>query len=283
MTENKRTKISLLIADVDGTLLTREKMLTDRTRDAVRKLNQAGIIFTIISGRPPLGMKMIVEDLDITAPFCAFNGGMFLRPDFSIIEQNILNNAISQQVVEIIIAHSLDVWLYRGNDWFVQQPNSPYIDRQIWTVKFLPTIVYSFHELLNNIVKIVGVSNNLEAVTQCQLDVKQECGEQVYCQTGTSSGGGKHISPYYLDVTHPRASKATVIDRLCELLSIPACEIASIGDMANDIPMFERSGLSIAMGNASPQVQSQAQYVTTSCEDEGFAIAVERHILGYLA
>jgi hypothetical protein len=128
----------------------------------------------------------------------------------------------------------------------------------------------------------------LEAVTQCKVDVERECGAQVYCQTGISSGGGKQIfgvssQPCYLDVTHPLANKATVIDRLCELLAIPACEIASIGDMANDVPMFKRSGLSIAMGNASPQVQRQAQYVTTSYEDEGFAIAVERQILGYAA
>lgn len=283
-TQDKSSKISLLIADLDGTLINREKVLTDRTRDAVRKLNQAGIMFTIITGRPPLGIKMIADQLDITAPLCAFNGGMFLRPNFSIIEQNILENAISKQVVEIIIAHSLDIWLYRGNDWFVQQQHSPYIDRQVWTVKFLPTVVSSFHGLLNNVVKIVGVSDNLEAVTQCKFNIERECGKQVYCQTGTSSGGGKQISdifsqPCYLDVTHPRANKAAVIDRLCELVSIPANEIASIGDMANDIPMFARSGLSIAMGNASPQVQRQAHYVTTSYQDEGFANAVECHIL----
>jgi hypothetical protein len=81
-------------------------------------------------------------------------------------------------------------------------------------------------------------------------------------------------------VTHPHANKGFVVDRLSQLLGIPRQEIATIGDMPNDVPMFERSGLSIAMGNASAEVQQQAQYVTTSYEEEGFANAVEWFILG---
>ena len=85
--------------------------------------------------------------------------------------------------------------------------------------------------------------------------------------------------PYYLDVTHPDANKGTVVRRLAGFLSIPPAEIATIGDMPNDVLLFAKSGLSIAMGNASPEVQHSAHYVTTSYEDEGFANAVERFIL----
>jgi hypothetical protein len=281
----KAPKISLLIADVDGTLVTREKVLTARARAAIGKLNEAGIIFTITSGRPPLGMKMIVDALNLTAPIAAFNGGVFLRPDFFIIDQNVLREAIAKQVVEIITAHGLDVWVYRGNDWFVHERHGPHVDREEWTVKFSPTIVSSFDGLLDNVAKIVAVSDNLEAVQKCEVDVQREFNAQVCCQASASSGGGEQISaarsqPYYLDVTHPRANKGAVVERLCEFLSIPAHEIATIGDMVNDVPMFERSGLSIVMGNASAEVQRQAQYVTTSNEEEGFANAVERFILG---
>lgn len=277
-------KISLLVADVDGTLVTREKVLTDRARAAVRKLNDAGIAFTITSGRPPLGMKMIVDALKLTAPIAAFNGAIFLRPDFSIIEQNVLPTAIAKRVIEIIRSHGLDVWVYRGNDWFVPERHGPHVDREEWTVKFPPTVVPSFDNLLDNIAKIVGVSDDLELVARCEADTQREFSGQVCCQAGASSGGGEQVSaarsqPYYLDVTHPRANKGAVVDRLSELLSIPSQEIATIGDMPNDVPMFERSGLSIAMGNASTEVQHRAQYVTTSYEDEGFANAVERFIV----
>ncbi len=85
--------------------------------------------------------------------------------------------------------------------------------------------------------------------------------------------------PYYLDVTHPDANKGTVVTTLSKLLSVPADEIATIGDMPNDVLMFRKSGLSIAMGNASQEVQAQADLVTDSYDDEGFAKAIERFIL----
>jgi Cof subfamily protein (haloacid dehalogenase superfamily) len=285
MNDNQnKGKISLLLADVDGTLVTKQKVLTDGARNAVRKLNDAGIAFTITSGRPPLGMKVLVDALELTAPIAAFNGAIFLHPDFSIIEQNVLPEAIAKSVIEIIRSHGLDVWVYRGNDWFVPERHGPHVDREEWTVKFSPTVVPSFDNLLDKAAKIVGVSDDLEAVARCEADTQQQFKEQVSCQAGESSGGGEQVSaarsqPYYLDVTHPNANKGAVVSRLSQLLSIPTHEIATIGDMPKDVPMFKRSGLSIAMGNASKQVQQAAQYVTTSNEDEGFANAVERFIL----
>lgn len=281
--QSRSTKISLLLADVDGTLVTKQKVLTPRAHAAVRMLNDAGIAFTITSGRPPQGMKIIIDALQITAPVAAFNGAIFLRPDFSIIEQNVLSPTIAKRVIEIIKSHGLDVWVYRGNDWFVPERHGPHVDREEWTVKFPPTVVPSFDGLLDNVAKIVGVSDDLEAVRECEVDTRREFSGQVCCQAGSSSGGGEQVSaarsqPYYLDVTHPHANKGAAVERLCELLSIPTQEIATIGDMPNDVPMFERSGLSIAMGNASTEVQHRAQYVTTSNEDEGFANAVERFI-----
>lgn len=243
-------KISLLLADVDGTLVTKEKILTDHARAAVHKLWDAGIRFTITSGRPPLGMKMIVDALKLTEPIAAFNGGLFVHPDFSTLEENVLPAATVQEVIKMIAAHHLDVWIYLGKDWFVHERHSPHVDREKWTVKFPPTVVSSFDGLFDNVIKIVGVSDDLEAVAKCETDVQQAFSQQVRCQAGASSGGGEQVSaarsqPYYLDVTHPHANKGFVIHRLSQLLGIPREEIATIGDMPNDVPMFERSGLSI--------------------------------------
>ncbi len=283
--QSKHQKVSLLVADVDGTLVTKEKVVTERARQAVQRLHDAGIAFTITSGRPPLGMKMLVDELELTAPIAAFNGAVFLNPDFKIIEQNLLNEAIAKRVVEIIRSHGLDVWVYSDTDWFVPERHGPHVDREERTVKFPPKVVPNFDNLLGQVAKIVGVSDDLDLVARCEADTRQEFKEHVCCETGSSSGGGEEVSaarsqPYYLDVTNPRANKGNVVSRLSELLSIPANEIAAIGDMPNDVPMFSRGGVSIAMGNASSEVQHAAQYVTTDYENEGFANAVERYILG---
>src|SRR5580692_12008961 len=77
MAGNRR--ISLVLADVDGTLVTEEKILTERARDAVNALRHAGILFAITSGRPPLGMAMLFDVLDIETPIAGFNGGLFVE------------------------------------------------------------------------------------------------------------------------------------------------------------------------------------------------------------
>jgi Cof subfamily protein (haloacid dehalogenase superfamily) len=263
-------KIQLLIADVDGTLVTKDKVLTPRAIAAVANLKSAGIKFAITSGRPPLGMRMLIEPLEITTPISAFNGGLFVTPDLSIIDQKVLPANVAGQVVKTISDHQLDVWLYRGNDWFAHSEHGPHVDKEAWTVKFKPKVVKSFDGLLDNVVKIVGVSDDLAAVARAESDAQEQLGDHV---------SAARSQPYYLDVTHPQANKGGVAMRLAQEFQIPISSIATIGDMPNDVLMFAHSGLSIAMGNANPEVKRAARRVTKSNEDDGFAIAVEKYIL----
>ena len=267
--------IRLVIADVDGTLVTQEKVLTKRATEAVLQLHEAGIQFSVTSGRPPRGMAMLIDPLQLTQPLAAFNGGVLIKPDLStVLDQKLLPARVPGRVIEAIENHGLDVWLYTDTGWFVRDSSAPHVAREQWTVKFPPTVVDTFAGLLDRVAKIVGVSDDYDRVAKCEKDVQQ--------------AGGAHISaarsqPYYLDVTHPQANKGAVVLAMSKLLNIPASEIATIGDMPNDVLMFKESGVSIAMGNASAEVQAAATYVTSSNEDEGFANAIEKYILGVRA
>jgi Cof subfamily protein (haloacid dehalogenase superfamily) len=265
------SKISLLIADVDGSLVTKEKVLTPYAQAAVKALHDAGIAFAITSGRPPRGMAMLIEPLALRTPIAGFNGGIFIKPDMTIIEQHLIAPDAAARAVKLILDHRIDVWVYSGNDWFVRDPEAAHVAREQWTVKFPPTVVNDFGAALERAVKIVGISDDLDLVARCEKDAQDALGTEV---------SAARSQPYYLDITHPQANKGTVATTLSKLLSIPLAEIATIGDMPNDVLMFRKSGISIAMGNASPEVQKQARFVTTSYEDEGFAKAVERYVLG---
>ena len=94
--------------------------------------------------RPPRGMQMFVEPLGLTTPLAAFNGGRFVRPDLSLVEQRVLAQDAVEPVLAIIKWHQLDSWIYRGNDWFVRERHGPHVDREEWTVKFPPTVVPDF-------------------------------------------------------------------------------------------------------------------------------------------
>jgi Cof subfamily protein (haloacid dehalogenase superfamily) len=264
------SKISLVLADVDGTLVTEEKVLTSRAEAAVRALQDAGIGFAITSGRPPRGMAMLIDPLALRTPVAAFNGGIFVKPDMTIMEAHVLAADAANRAVEVILRHHMDVWVYSGNDWLVRDPNAPHVAREKWTVKFAPTVVESFEAALTRAVKIVGVSDDTDLVARCEKDAQDALG---------AKASAARSQPYYLDVTHPDANKGTVVTTLSKLLSVPTSEIATIGDMPNDVLMFRKSGLSIAMGNANTDVQAKADLVTESYNDEGFAKAIERFIL----
>jgi Cof subfamily protein (haloacid dehalogenase superfamily) len=264
------SKISLVLADVDGTLVTAEKVLTPRAAAAVKALQAAEIHFAITSGRPPRGMAMLINPLALRTPIAGFNGGIFVKPDLTIMEEHVLAADVARHAVEIILHNGMDVWVYSGKDWLVRDPKAPHVAREEWTVKFAPTVVANFDDVLDSAVKIVGVSDDHDLVARCEKDARNALGTRA---------SAARSQPYYLDVTHPDANKGTVVTTLSQFLSVPAREIATIGDMPNDVLMFRNSGLSIAMGNASPEVQAQADLVTDSYDDEGFAKAMERFIL----
>jgi Cof subfamily protein (haloacid dehalogenase superfamily) len=259
-----------VVADVDGTLVTEDKVLTPRARRAVRALRAAGIAFAITSGRPPRGMAMLVEPLALETPIAGFNGGIFVKPDMAVIEEHVLAGEVARRAVQVILRHGMDAWVYSSAAWLVRDPSSPHVSREQWTVKFPPTVVADFGAALEHASKIVGVSDDHALVERCEADAQAALGE---------AASAARSQPYYLDVTHPAANKGTVIATLSRLLAVPAANIATIGDMPNDVLMFCNSALSIAMGNASDDVKAQADRVTDSYNDDGFARAMERFVL----
>jgi Cof subfamily protein (haloacid dehalogenase superfamily) len=267
----EKRKISLVLADVDGTLVTEEKVLTKRAQAAVHSLRGAGIRFAVTSGRPPKGMAMLLDPLQLDTPIAGFNGGLVVKPDFTIIDQKTVPADVAASSIELLRAHGLDVWVYRGNDWLVGSADGPHVAHEAWTVKFSPKVVTDVAEKLDQVSKVVGVSDDLDKVQRCEADAKATFGQRA---TANRS------QPYYLDVTNKDANKGAVVEFLTRHLGVPAAEIATIGDQPTDVPMFQRSGFSIAMGNASDQVKGQASVVTDSYNDEGFAKAMERFILG---
>ncbi len=260
----------LLLSDVDGTLVTQDKELTRGAIRAVSRLHDAGIAFAVTSGRPPRGMSMLVEPLKLSTPLAAFNGGLIVDRQMATIEQRVIPSELVGPIIAHIDASGLDVWVYRGPDWLVRDPEGPHVAREAWTVGFHPSKIKTFEGLGDDIVKIVGVSDDHDRVARASATAHDAFGDHV---SATRS------QAYYLDVTHPDANKGGVVKYLSKTLKIPVSAIATIGDMPNDVLMFAHSGLSIAMGNADREVQRAARRITSSNDDEGFANAVERFIL----
>jgi Cof subfamily protein (haloacid dehalogenase superfamily) len=215
-------------------------------------------------------MEMLVKPLDLQTPIAAFNGGLIVDPDMTVIERRVLPESLVRPLVDLMRSFGLSVWLYRGTDWFVPDANGPHVAREAETVKFSPMVMSSLAGLTDEVAKLVGVSDDHDAVMRAAKAVHDRFGDHV---TAAPS------QPYYLDVTHPQANKGDVAQYLAQRYQISPGEIATIGDMPNDILMFAHSGLSIAMGNADPEVQRAARRITDTNENNGFAAAVDRFVL----
>jgi Cof subfamily protein (haloacid dehalogenase superfamily) len=264
-------RCAAVISDVDGTLVTNDKILTAATKTAAAELRSNGVTFTIVSSRPPRGMLPVMKALGIDSPVAGFNGGLVTAPDLAVISAHLLSPAVARRTVAMLEARGADVWIFSGEDWLVRRPDGPYVQLEQRTVAFGPTIVEDFGSALDRAAKIVGVSADFAALKRCEGELAAALGEQA-CVVRSQQ--------YYLDVTHPLANKGDAVATLAKLMNVPLAGVVVIGDGHNDTAMFARAGFSIAMGNASPEVQKAADVVVGSNSDDGFAQAIGQFVLG---
>jgi Cof subfamily protein (haloacid dehalogenase superfamily) len=265
------TRIAALISDVDGTVVTSAKQVTARTQKVVAELHARGIKVAIISGRPPEGMRMLIEPLGLTTPIAGFNGGAFAREDMTILEERLLPPQIAHRTFDYLEKRGVDIWVYSGGKWLIRDPQGVHVEREEFTVKFAPKVVPDFDGALEASHKIVGVSNDHDLLAKCETEVQAMLG---------ADASATRSQPYYLDITHPDANKGTAVHVLARLMGVSMEETVVIGDGNNDVGMFAQSPLSIAMGNASDWVKKQARFTTEANDDEGFANALEKYLLG---
>ena len=260
------TRIALVVSDVDGTLLTKDKVLTEGARAAVRKLHAAGIGFTIVSSRPTIGMGFLIEPLSITLPVGAFNGSSIVDDKLRPIEQHLIAPAAAQRGLDVLKAFGVDIWLFTNERWYTRNPDGEYVPHEKRAIKADPTIIPDFTPYIGAACKIVGASSDAALLQRCEVAMKEAVGTEA---TAVRS------QTYYLDVTPPGHDKGTFVEAMAKRLGISAAAVATIGDMENDLPMFAKSGMSFAMGNAADNVKQRATHVTDSNERDGFAAAIE--------
>ena len=263
-------RVALVISDVDGTLVTSDKVLTARNRAAVARLARHGIAFTIVSSRPPFGMRMLVEPLNLRLPIAAFNGGVLAMPDLTILERRRIGGEAARHALACFRACDVDAWLFTEDRWLLRNPRGADVEREVRTVQSQPVVVESFDRHLEQAIKLVGVSADFDRLARCEVRTKAALDGQAVVARSQS---------YYLDVTPSGVDKGVAVAELMRRCSVDPAEVVTIGDMDNDVPMFRRSGFSIAMGNGSAAAKQAAQAVTGSNDEDGFAEAVERLIL----
>jgi Cof subfamily protein (haloacid dehalogenase superfamily) len=260
------TRIALVVSDVDGTLVTKDKTLTEAAKAAVQRLHGAGIGFTITSSRPAIGMRFLIGPLGITLPVGPFNGTSIVDPAMNAVEQHLIPTSAAERSLEMLREFGADIWLFTNEQWLTRNPDGPYVPNEKRAILADPTIIDDFAPYVSRACKIVGSSSDFDMLVRCEARMREALGTQATASRSQN---------YYLDVTPPGADKGTFVQAMARRLGISTDAVATIGDMHNDLAMFAVSGLSIAMGNATDEIKRQAKLVTTSNEEEGFANAID--------
>ena len=273
MSDQVKRPIRFLLSDMDGTLLLPDHSLNQRTIQAVRSLREAGVLFSLATGRPPRAMLLQIEALGVDLPTAAFNGGTLVHPDGTFLAVHYLPPEAALTTLALYADQpGIEVWVFADGDWLVRDANGPMVPVETRGLGYPPVEVESFEPYLERIDKIVATSNNTELLIELEAQLLPKVNGMA--QVSRSQ-------PVYLDVTALEANKGTALTTIAEYLGVPLEQTAVIGDGGNDPAMFKCAGLSIAMGQAEEAVKRQADVVTASNTEDGVVLAIEKYILSH--
>ena len=262
--------VRLVVSDIDGTLVRSDKSLSDGVVAAVKRLEAAGVPFTLISARPPSGMLWIAEKLGLTAPIGAFNGGTVVKPDGTIVSAVRLTPDVAKRALKLIDKPDVIPWVFHEGNWHAARVDEEHTPREVKSANQQPIVGADFSALLDAVDKIVAVSDDHDMLAELEKTVAEALGD------GATVARSQL---YYLDITAPAANKGAGIAALAQADGVPLEAVVAIGDQRNDMPMFARAGVSIAMAQGPEEVRAAAKHVTGSNDEDGVAQAIDAIIL----
>lgn len=262
--------IRLVISDVDGTLVDTDKQLTPATIAAVARLHEAGIGFTLVSARPVSGIVALGKALDVTMPMAGFNGGSLFTGNGDLVEEHLVPVDIARDTLAMAQEAGVGLWVFANGKWYADDANGPHSKSERTASAQEPVETHDFGALLDRVAKLTFVSDDPAIIGPLAAAMKDRFGNLATIALSQA---------YYLDVTALKANKGAAVDMLAAQAGVPLNAVAVIGDMRNDLPMFAKAGLSIAMGQAPDDVRAAANHVTRSNSDDGVAHAIDTIII----
>lgn len=266
--------IRLVVSDVDGTLVRKDKSLSPQVIAAVHRLRAAGVPFSMISARPLSGVLPLVAPLGIDIPVAAINGGVIFRPDGSVISEHRIDPAVVAGIFALSEGVAVDRWIFADNRWYASSLEGERVQRERIASNLEPILRTDFSDLYDRADKVTFVSFDYPMLKDLTARAAAAFGDRA--TVGQSQ-------TYYLDVTDTHANKGDGVTQLAAMLGVDLAEVAVFGDMENDVAMFRRAGLSVAMGQAPDAVKAAATFETSSNEEDGVAHGIDSFILPRVA
>ncbi len=256
-----------IFTDIDGTLITTDHIITEKTRNAIRTCLDQGITVALCSSRCPAGLRPIMKKYDLPCCMVSLGGALVVDQDGNILHEQGMPLETARQVVQFVEEKGFDLtWsIYTTHKWLTKDTSDPRI----------------VHE--ENVIEAkaeYGTPDTLPADTQilkilCTCDPAITADVQAQLQAAFPALTMAQSSPKLIEITAPGVDKGMAVRVFCEKKGIELCETLGFGDNYNDLAMLEAVGCSVLMQNAPAALHGKFSMMTDDNDHDGIAKALE--------
>ncbi len=270
---SKKNPTSAIALDLDGTLTNSQKQVTERTRQALLQAEDNGVVLILASGRPTYGIEPVAECLQLSQRggyILSYNGGKIVD---CATGQELYSKHLPAEVIPIIYKYAREhhhaLLGYVGSDIVTEMPDDEYVHE----------------ESRINKMNIRGVDNLLTAIepqpTKLLMTGHPDLMVKAEAELSALLADKMEVyrsAPFFIELVPKGIDKAQSLMRLLNVLHLSPADLTAFGDGYNDLSMLRLAGRGVAMANAAPEVRAEADFVTTSNDEDGVAVflATER-------
>lgn len=262
-------KNKMLVLDIDGTLLTSEHIISEKTKNELKKLAQRGVYIVLASGRPTPGMLPLIKELELdqsTQYFISYNGAHLnhtQKEELLFADQ--LDAKTVANFLDIANQYNASLITYKADSLVVSIENE-WSTLEARLNQLSTTVANDLSEFAAPTPKMI-IANDEKPTREALAYASAKYGDDFQLSISM---------PCFLEVTSKTVDKALTLQRLCNLLNIDIQDVVTCGDGGNDISMIQAAGTGVAMRNANETVKSHADYITASNDEDGIVEVIEK-------
>ncbi|SFD02664.1 sugar-phosphatase [Clostridium uliginosum] len=264
----------LIALDMDGTLLTSDKKISEKNKKAIKAAEEKGVKVVLTSGRPSDGLTRYLKELDLLKEedyVLSFNGGVAQNAKSGkVISKIAIKGSDLKYLSKIANECGINIHAFSSTKGLITPKTNKYTDYEA-----------EMNEINVNIADFNSIDDDEDIIKVMMIDPEpileeaiKKLPKEVYEKYTVLRS-----APYFLEFMNKEVDKGLGLKKLAETLGIKQEEVIAMGDAGNDLSMVEYAGLGVAMGNAFPEVKEIANFITKSNDEDGVAYAIEKFVL----
>jgi hypothetical protein len=260
--------IKMIATDIDGTIYNPISGFSDGVLECIKKLQDSGVKVVLVTGRMHSSAIGVAKQLGLKTPVISYQGGLIKDFNNKTLYQNNLPSNYAHEIIDWARSNNIHINLYIDDKLYVEKDND--IVKKYVDGKFIDYTVCNFDDLkIENVNKILAIDlEDAQKVTSWVTKLQKKYPD-LYIVKST---------PYFCEIGSNEARKSLGVEFLCNLWGLKKEEVLTIGDQNNDIDLIQAGGIGVAMGNATDELKSCADFITDTVDNDGFVKAVEKFV-----